>query len=253
MDFTGASNIPTGAIQLNTTNHELETYNGSGFDDLFIRNVRYAGTTGGTSTAYTLASMSPALPSNLGGEVFQAYAHTTCGDSPTLSINGNTARGLYDITGRALLAGQLQSGQRFSVIYDETNTRWLVISPLYTGPFTYTPTGSSDTPAWGSGGVITVTKADYYIELRKITAILEVYAAAASSPLQLIASLPVPCVAQNHRGACQGTDTNGSQPYNLSALYAVNNGGINVYKPAGAAWSSFNSAGFAGTFVYTRT
>ena len=101
--------------------------------------------------------------------------------------------------------------------------------------------------------MITVTKADYYIELRKITAILEVYAAAASSPLQLIASLPVPCVAQNHRGACQGTDTNGSQPYNLSALYAVNNGGINVYKPAGAAWSSFNSAGFAGTFVYTRT
>lgn len=256
MDFTGASNVPTGAIQYDGTNYEFEKHAGGGtYNPLFTRQVRYAGTSAGTSTAYTLNSIAPALPSNLGGETFLFFAHTTCGASPTLQISSNTARGLYDITGRALFAGQIQSGQRVEVIYDETNNRWVVISPLYTGPFTYTPTGSSDSPSWGSGGVITVTVADVYVEFRKVTVMLEVYAAAASGPLQLIISTPsfAPCVASNHRGCCQGTDTNGSQPYNVAAHYAVNNGGINVYKVSGATWTSSDSAGAAGTFVYTRT
>lgn len=80
----------------------------------------WGGTTGGTSTAYTI-SVSPAISAYVAGQRFAFKLHTTCGATPTLNINGVGAVALKSgTTPTALGAGALLSGQIAEVLYDGT-------------------------------------------------------------------------------------------------------------------------------------
>lgn len=80
----------------------------------------WGGTTGGTSTAYTI-SVSPPITAYVAGQRFAFKLNATCGANPTLNINGVGAVALKSgTTPTALGAGALLSGQICEVLYDGT-------------------------------------------------------------------------------------------------------------------------------------
>jgi len=89
-----------------------------------IQNQAYnAGTTGGTSTAYTLTP-TPAITSLAENQDFDVEFHTGAGTTPTLSISGQAAKALKyrDDTGalQDVTLTQVPTGWRSRVTYDGT-------------------------------------------------------------------------------------------------------------------------------------
>ena len=84
----------------------------------------YAGTTGGSSTAYS-ATLSPAPdnPYQAGMIVnFKIHADNTAGSPDvTLNLNGVSAKPVLKGGGNSLVAGDLKAGQMVSVIYDDAS------------------------------------------------------------------------------------------------------------------------------------
>ena len=87
-----------------------------------------AGTTGGTSTAYTLTP-SPAITALAENQRFAVEFHTASGSSPTLAVSGLTAKNLKyrDAAGAktAVASGDIPTDWRSDVIYDGTD--WIVL------------------------------------------------------------------------------------------------------------------------------
>lgn len=88
--------------------------------------------TGGTSTAYTLTDTRIGTPT--GGQVFAFLPHTASGATPTLAVNGGTARNLVFLgpsnTYSNLAASQLSSAAAVVACYDATNLRFVVLAGL---------------------------------------------------------------------------------------------------------------------------
>jgi hypothetical protein len=88
----------------------------------------WAGTTGGTSTAYT-ASLTPAIAAYAAGLRFFVDIHTACGAAPTINLNGVGAKNIKLASGGAPGAGAIHAGPHLG-FYDGTN---VYLSPLGVG------------------------------------------------------------------------------------------------------------------------
>lgn len=120
-----------------------------------IRGQTYvAGTTGGTSTAYSL-TLSPAVTAYVTNQLFFVKFHVACGAAPTLSVNGLAARNLRwrDSNGvkQAFAAGQLPLDWSSQVWNDGTDFVVLTVPSQnilprgYISGFTYSNNGSDAT------------------------------------------------------------------------------------------------------------
>lgn len=82
-------------------------------------------TTGGTSTAYTL-TLAPPLPALTTNFTIGVKWNATCGTSPTLAVNGLTAKQITKSGGTNLAAGDVVANQESLLRYNGTS--WEVIS-----------------------------------------------------------------------------------------------------------------------------
>ncbi len=97
---------------------------------------KYVAVASGSTTAYT-ATLAPAPTSQTDGMVVYLkmdIANTTT--TPTLAVNGLTARTIVKRNGSALAVGDIGAGMMCTFIYDLTNTRWVLQSPVSTAPIT---------------------------------------------------------------------------------------------------------------------
>lgn len=75
------------------------------------------GTTGGTSTAYTLTPR-PALRALTDGAVVRAKMHVASGATPTLAVSGLTAKGIYRSATSVVVANALMLDNDYTFTYD---------------------------------------------------------------------------------------------------------------------------------------
>lgn len=73
--------------------------------------------TGGTATAYTVTT-AQGLTTLTDGFAFRARMNATSGATPTMAIDGLTAKPLQSVSGTALPTGALLSGGVYSFVYD---------------------------------------------------------------------------------------------------------------------------------------
>lgn len=91
---------------------------------------KYAVDTSASSTAYVV-TLSPAFTSYTDGMVVYAKivtANTTA--TPTLAVNGLTARTIVKLAGTALAIGDISANMLCTFVYDLTNTRWVLQNPV---------------------------------------------------------------------------------------------------------------------------
>jgi len=83
--------------------------------------------TGGTSTAYTVASYSVFdTLAHLNGQMVAFTPHTTSGAAPTLAVDGLTAKPIRNATGVALPTGALLAGSIYCATYNNTSGEFLL-------------------------------------------------------------------------------------------------------------------------------
>lgn len=83
-------------------------------------------TTSGTSTAYTATLPGPRLTSLRNGVRIRVKLHTTCGATPTLAMDGLTAKTIVTPGNAAVLAGALSADSILALTYDSTLDKWCV-------------------------------------------------------------------------------------------------------------------------------
>lgn len=92
------------------------------------RDDLYGLTTGGTSTAYTVTTNATyATAAEMSGAVFTIIPDNTSGASPTLAVDGLTARALNVSTGVAVPTGALVAGTPYLVKYVHATTEFIVL------------------------------------------------------------------------------------------------------------------------------
>lgn len=88
-------------------------------------------TTGGTSTAYTASSGATfATATAMSGYVFTIIPHTTSGASPTLAMDGLTARAINISTGVAIPTGALVLGTPYKLKYVHASTEFILVGAV---------------------------------------------------------------------------------------------------------------------------
>lgn len=86
-------------------------------------------TTGGSSTAYTVTSNAVyASAVAMSGAIFTIIPHATSGASPTLAVDGLTARAINIATGVAVPTGFLISGTPYLVKYVHASTEFIIFN-----------------------------------------------------------------------------------------------------------------------------
>lgn len=121
------------------------------------RDDLYGITTGGTSTAYTVTTGSTfATAAVMSGVIFTIIPHTTSGASPTLAVDGLTARAINQSTGVAVATGALISGTPYLVKYVHASTEFILLgrSHVFTD---LTTTGTHTQSTTGQGILATGT------------------------------------------------------------------------------------------------
>ncbi len=85
-------------------------------------------TTGGSSTAYTVTTNATfATAAAMSGAIFTIIPHATSGASPTLAVDGLTARAINVSTGVAVNTGALVLGTPYTVKYIHASTEFVVM------------------------------------------------------------------------------------------------------------------------------
>ncbi len=85
-------------------------------------------TTGGSSTAFTVTTNSTFVSASaMSGAIFTIIPHATSGASPTLAVDGLTARAINSSTGVAVYTGALVLGTPYTVKYIHASTEFIVI------------------------------------------------------------------------------------------------------------------------------
>jgi hypothetical protein len=99
------------------------------------------GTTGGTSTAYTL-TLTPAITAYTTGFTVSVVWHTLSGVNPTLNVNAVGAANIVDATGTNVPANVLRTGIVYTLVYN--GTAFVVVSPAETPFINYAPSWTSN-------------------------------------------------------------------------------------------------------------
>lgn len=115
------------------------------------------------------ASLNPPLPDySPGMSVVLKPANSNTG-AVTLSLNGLTPRNVVTLTGEDIVRGDLVAGYPALFLYDETNTRWILVNPasfyrlmyrhhiITNGESPYQAVPGDDVMVDVSGGAVTVT------------------------------------------------------------------------------------------------
>jgi hypothetical protein len=77
----------------------------------------WGGTTGGTSTAYTI-SLTPAISAYAAGLTIRCIVNATCGASPTINVNGIGAIAIRKLNSKALYANELIVNSLIELVYN---------------------------------------------------------------------------------------------------------------------------------------
>lgn len=94
-------------------------------------------TTGGTSTAYTVTTNQVfATASAMSGAMICFIPNADSGASPTLAVDGLTARAINISTGVAIPSGALKSGTPYVVTYIHASTEFILQGQLAVNPLT---------------------------------------------------------------------------------------------------------------------
>lgn len=113
--------------------------------------------TGGNSTAYTVTTNSTfATAAAMSGALLTIIPHTTSGASPTLAVDGLTARAINQSTGVAIATGGLISGTPYLLKYVHASTEFILVgrSNVFTD-LTTTSTATLGGVARGADGTKT--------------------------------------------------------------------------------------------------
>ncbi len=95
-------------------------------DDLY--GITAGLSTGGTSTAFTVTTNSTyATAAAMSGAMFSIIPHATNGASPTLAVDGLTARAINSSTGVAVGVGSLINGTPYLLRYVHASTEFIVV------------------------------------------------------------------------------------------------------------------------------
>jgi hypothetical protein len=117
-------------------------------------------TTSGFSTAYTMATNQGfATAAAMSGAMLTFIPHTTSGVSPTLAVDGLTARQIRSATGVNIATGALIAGTPYTVTYIHASTEFILMnytevmgSPTFTGNLTVNGTSTLTGAVTFSGG-----------------------------------------------------------------------------------------------------
>ena len=82
-------------------------------------------TTGGSSTAYTLAA-NRTISAYAAGMEFAFKAHTTSGSNPTLNVDGVGAVDMYEQNGSQVDSSDLTANRIYRAVYDSTGPKFWV-------------------------------------------------------------------------------------------------------------------------------
>lgn len=104
--------------QVNDSARELEAMLGR-----YTRDTDGSNVSSGTSTAYTLDPYRT-ISALSAGLTFVWRAHTACGDAPTFSLDGLTAKQLTDSNDRNLTTGDIVGGQIVISVYNSSTDAW---------------------------------------------------------------------------------------------------------------------------------
>lgn len=110
--------------------------------DAIHRGTPFVATSGGSSTAYT-ATLSPAVTalSDIAGMQFVIQIHTACGASPTLALNGLTAKNMKKEGGNSnLTTNDLATNMPAVFIYNATLDAFVLVSSVANAPASSTET-----------------------------------------------------------------------------------------------------------------
>jgi len=87
-------------------------------------------TTGGSSTAYTLTTNTVFTTLALmSGSRLSVKFNATNGASPTLAVDGLTAKAISTVAGTAVPAGFILANTIWDLVYDNSNNAWVLIGP----------------------------------------------------------------------------------------------------------------------------
>jgi hypothetical protein len=151
MDFTGDTNVPAGAIRLNS--RQLQSWNGSAWVRAAYDPAPWGGTSGGSANSQTL-TLDPAWTAYLTGvPVFFLPGFSNNG-ALTININGLGTR-TVQYMGQACVGGEVVTNVETAIIFDGTNFEllrhgggWATWTPTYgaSGSMNYTANGITGVP-----------------------------------------------------------------------------------------------------------
>lgn len=154
----------------------------------------YAGTTGGTTSAYT-ATLSPALTAYATGMQIGVKFNAACAATPTLNVNAVAAATIKHLNGNALRANDIAANSFATLMYDGSAWLLLTSAPVI---------GSWASPALTANtGTISVSSVDYakyvYNPITKMVEVLlkATYTVTSGTPTQIIATLPITATGTN--------------------------------------------------------
>jgi len=110
-------------------------------------------TTAGTSTAYT-AAFTPKNVALTNGVHVRIKLNQTCGATPTLAVDGLTAKTIVKPGNVAVSAGDLTANSVLSLTYDSTLDKWVIAGAPAGAGITWATTSGSFNAADGNGYLV---------------------------------------------------------------------------------------------------
>lgn len=164
--------------------------------------------TSGTSTAY-LATMTPNPLAYSAGLAIRVQFHTSCGNNPTLNVNGLGAQSIFVSPGSNAKANRLLSNHYYDLVHDGS-TGWNIVN--------VTPNATTWSPSYSASGSMAIgsvaTDFASYVDKGATIEVGISFAGTTSGVADNIIgfTLPVPslgycalsCVARNGSGSAQG-------------------------------------------------
>jgi hypothetical protein len=176
--------------------------------------IIYAGTTGGTTTAYTLT---PTIAiTRTVGMIVRGKINATSTGAATLNVSGTGAANIVARTGSQCPTGTIIINTYMDFMWDGTN--WVVVSPVITPFITYSPSSG------GASFTITSTalaRYKYSFQTHNVIDLqLNITGTTSATPLSVVLSLPQTAIAGDvSTGIFSGTARDGgSAAYKASGL-----------------------------------
>jgi len=183
--------------------------------------IIYTGTLAGGTTAYTMASPSPAGFTLTDQYVVRAKINATNTGASTLAVNGTAATAIKlqtDAGPAALVGGELVANNEYDFVYSSSASAYIVTTNLATG-ITYNATSATiTTPQWANCREFVVTTASQ-------TFTLPASAGLAPNGCVIISAVVATTLAPGSGDSINGGTVNASLTIPAGALSVINTDG----------------------------